>query len=141
MNAPNNNLEREIEARLNLLDQFRHPAVTEDLAGRIVKSMAQAHRRGRVWGRIVRIGFPIAAAAGIILAVSLFTSGTGNTGDPSATGEIVSIWALADGSEMVEQVFAELNFEDTTTQPTAKSDALRLEDDLDQALIEAVCSS
>ncbi|MFA5866259.1 MAG: hypothetical protein WC975_16430 [Phycisphaerae bacterium] len=129
-------LEKKINEEIGLVGRFAHPMVGEELAQRIVRSMVKERRRGGMIRFVFGIGM-VGAAAGLILAVSLFVGGNIDGTNGSGKAEITSIWTLGmeDG---VKAVFADLDFEAGTTQPVMIQENAKTVDEMDEYVWEAV---
>ena len=129
--------ENELNNDLEILDRFDHPKLSDELTNRIVGSMsaAQATQKShRHW--FFTIGMPLAAAAVLVMAFSLFF--------PAATSktvgtEIITVWSDVQETE-AETLFADLDFSTiATSQPAASQKDAPTE--LDTFLIEVMTSS
>jgi len=139
MKEEQRNMENEIRDGIRVFDRFEHPAVSEEFAKELARSMARTYRRGRTVGLIFRIGAPLAAAALLVLTFTLFfQKDEQTTVSPTVNREIASIWSLTEQEER-EMVFADLDFSTATSQPTSKSSTSdETIDEMNKTLLEVM---
>jgi uncharacterized membrane protein YraQ (UPF0718 family) len=117
-------MEHNIDDNLKILDRFEHPRLSEEQKNYLVKGMLKCGKGRSRRLILIRLVFPLAAAALIAITVSLFfEKETVSVKESEWMTGIVSAMELA--SETYQEVnpymmvYYDLDFDNTTTQPVA----------------------
>jgi hypothetical protein len=139
----NQRLENQIDQQIKILDAYTHPQLSQELATRIVRAMTHPKRQTGLFRLILQIGLPLAAAAGLLLAVGIGHFAKSATLGKSNGTETASIWSLYPGSQEKEMdsLFADLDFSSATTQPAATQATDEIAEEMDRYLMEIVARS
>ncbi len=136
-------LENQIDQQIKVLDGYKHPGVSDELAARITGSMVGHHRRNSMFRYILRIGIPMAAAAGLVLAAWISLSSKPISVTKANGTETASIWSLFSGSQETEmdRLFADLDFSTAATQPATTQAKDEVAEEMDQYLMDIMNKS